>query len=183
MKKVLHISLTIMVFLLAGAAVAHAQDDGQNRGSIRGAVYEDVNGDGVCVNTGVAGENPVVGVDLEFVSSDESTVVNLYTGSDGTFGLVAAGQSIWRVTVKPDTTKWVVTSENPKYVPVLEDSGLVQTGVNFCVQRGGAGNAVIILPQSGAPAQASSGWLLVTAVFGFGLFAAGAVLELKRRLI
>ena len=65
-------------------------------------------------------------------------------------GLAAAGQSYWRVTAKPDATKYVVTSQNPLYAPVYPENGLAQTGYNFCVSQGT--NAVIILPESGAAA-------------------------------
>ncbi|WP_420644136.1 SdrD B-like domain-containing protein [Candidatus Leptofilum sp.] len=171
--------LLLTAFLLLLAGTAQAQSD--ERGSISGAVYKDVNGDGVCVNTGVAGEEPVEGVTIEFVSSDEATVVTLTTADNGTYGLAAAGQSYWRVTAKPDTAKYVVTSENPRYAPVFPNDGLVQTGYDFCVSEGT--NAVIILPESGAAASTSGGsWIVwVTAVFGLALVGMGIFLEWKRR--
>lgn len=183
MKKVAIIITGLLLIPGMLVSMAGAQ---QERGSIRGAVYHDVNGDGVCVGTGVAGEDPVPGIDIEFVSSDEATVITLYTGDDGTYGLVAAGQSIWRVSAKPDPTKWFVTSENPLYVPVLPEDGLVQTGVNFCISQGafigGPGNAVIILPESGAAATGAPGWLAAAGLTGLALVFAGALLEGRRRL-
>lgn len=180
MKKGLLITVLLLFSLGLGIGLISAQE----RGSIRGAVYQDVNGDGVCVETGVDGENPVPDVDIEFVSSDEETVVNLKTGDDGTYGLVAAGQSIWRVTAKPDPTKWFVTSENPLFVPVLPDDGLIQTDVNFCIAGGGTtGNAVIILPESGAAAQTVPFWLVATALGGLSLLFLGILLEGRRRNI
>lgn len=161
------------IFLLAVGTV-QAQDSG----SISGAVYLDVNGDGRCFNTGVTGEVPVQGVTIEFVSSDEATVVTLTTASDGTYGLAAAGQSYWRVTAKPDATKYVVTSQNPLYAPVYPENGLAQTGYNFCVSQGT--NAVIILPESGAAASSSVA-VWVTAVLGLSLIGVGIVLEAKRQ--
>lgn len=182
MKQKTRTSLTVLllsaIFLLLVGTVQAQSDE---RGSISGAVYKDVNGDGVCIDTGVAGEVPVEGVTIEFVSSDEATVVTLTTAENGTYGLAAAGQSYWRVTAKPDATKYVVTSENPRYAPVLPDAGLVQTGVNFCVSEGT--NAVIILPESGAAATATGGnlFIWITAVFGLALIGTGIVLEWKRR--
>jgi hypothetical protein len=126
---------------------------------------------------------PVAGITIEFVSSDEATVVTLTTAENGTYGLAAAGQSYWRVTAKPDAAKYVVTSENPLYAPVFPNEGLVQTGYNFCVSAGT--NAVIILPESGAAASTTSGYLFIwmMAVLGLGLIGTGIVLEWKRRTI
>ena len=170
-------------------------------GSIQGHVYQDVNGDGVCVNSGVEGEVPVEGVAVEFVSSDEETVFTMASGDDGGFGLFAAGQSYWRVTAQPEAG-WVVTSENPLYVPVYPET-LGHTGVDFCVAQGSAaangvvvldsgqtvsvGGAVvsgtILLPEAGASAQANDALtvMLVTAVLGIILFGIGAALEYGRR--
>ncbi|WP_420631227.1 SdrD B-like domain-containing protein [Candidatus Leptofilum sp.] len=169
--------LTACLLLLAGTVQAQTDE----RGSISGAVYKDVNGDGVCVNTGVEGEEPVEGVTIEFVSSDEATVVTLTTAENGTYGLAAAGQSYWRVTAQPDPEKYVVTSENPRFAPVFPEDGLVQTGYDFCVSEGT--NAVIILPESGAAASSGNGNLFVwvTAVFGLALIGTGIFLEWKRR--
>lgn len=181
------IVVATMVCLLLAAASVQAQDSDQ-RGSIRGGVYKDVNGDGRCVNTGVAGEEGVANVEIVFTSSDKATVVTLTTGSDGTYGLVAAGQSIWEVTARPDAAKWVVTSKNPLFVPVLPDPGLVQTDINFCVSQGtngvitqGTNAVIVILPQSGAAATNWQLWVMVTAVTGVILFGTGALLEWRRR--
>lgn len=174
-KQLLLVATAVFLFLLVSGTAVYAQ---QERGSIRGGVYADVNGDGRCVNTGIGGEVGVPNVDVEFVSSDGATVITLYTGDDGTFGLVEAGQSVWKVTAKP--VGWTVTSQNPLYVPVMPDSGLIQTGVNFCISKGA--NAFIILPQSGAPAAHTSPLpiVLATAVFGLILIVSGAGLEVRR---
>lgn len=174
----LAVLLLSAIFMLVVGTVQAQTDE---RGSISGAVYKDVNGDGRCIDTGVTGEVPVEGVTIEFVSSDEATVVTLTTADNGTYGLAAAGQSYWRVTAKPDSTKYIVTSENPLYAPVFPENGLVQTGFNFCVSEGS--NAVIILPESGAAASTAGGsWILwVTAVFGLTLIGTGVALEWKRR--
>lgn len=181
-------SLFTGLLLLALAGLVQAQD--QERGSIRGSVYRDVNGDGFCVNTGVQGEDPVANVPIEFVSSDEATVVTLKTGEDGTYGLVAAGQSIWRVTAKPAATDGIVSSENPRFAPVLPDSGLIQTGVNFCiaggtVAGGGVGNAVIVLPvlpESGAAhVEGIPSIVTLFGALGATFLLLGTALEWRRR--
>jgi hypothetical protein len=172
--------LSAILLLLVGTVQAQGSDTAY----ITGAVYLDVNGDGRCIDTGVEGENPVEGITIEFVSSDEATVVTLTTAKNGTYGLADAGESYWRVSAKPDATKYVVTSENPLYVPVYQDTGLVQTDNNFCVSDGatvGGVNAVIILPESGAAATNNNMIVWVTAVLGLGLIGVGIVLEIKRR--
>lgn len=172
------ITAVVVGLLLLAAATVQAQGTEQ-RGTIRGGVYKDVNSDGRCVNTGIAGEDPVPGVEIVFVSSDKATVVTLTTGDNGTFGLAAAGQSIWEVTARPDATKWIVTSKNPLYVPVLPEPGLVQTDVNFCVSQGT--NAIIVLPASGGTANNWPIGVVMTAVAGLSVFAAGLGLEWHRR--
>lgn len=181
----------ILLLLVVGTAQAQQGEQGDT-GYITGAVYRDVNGDGVCVDTGVEGEGPIEGVTIEFVSSDEATVVTLTTADNGTYGLADAGESYWRVTAKPDATKYFVTSENPLFAPVFPDQGLVQTGYNFCVSDGtyiapGGTNAVIILPilpESGAAATSNNNVIVwVTAVLGLGLIGTGIVLEVKRRAV
>lgn len=172
--KRIGIVAVIAVLLLAVVSV-QAQEE---RGTIRGGVYQDVNGDGACVNTGVAGEDPVAGVDIQFVSSDRATTVTLQSGENGTFGLAAAGQSIWEVTARPDASRWIVTSENPLFVPVLPETGMVQTDVNFCVSQGT--NAIIVLPESGAAGQPNTLIVWLTAVAGLGLLLVGAGLEVRR---
>ena len=123
-----------------------AQASGE-RGTIQGMVYQDVDGNGQCVNTGVTGEGPVAGVDIKFVSSDEQTVLTLQSGPDGIFGLAAAGYSYWGVTAVPGP-EWIVTSEETLNVPLYEDSR-VATDINFCVQAVQSLAAPIFLPAAG----------------------------------
>ncbi|MBE2198875.1 MAG: hypothetical protein IAE79_09710 [Anaerolinea sp.] len=140
-------------------------------GTIRGLVYQDSNGDGKCINTGTAGEGPVAGITVEFVSSDEQTVINLQTGPDGIYGLTAAGYSYWAVSARPGSA-WVVTSEKTRYVPIFEDS-LVATDVNFCVQKAGA--ATVLLPASGA----FVGTFWLTLALAVGIFLIGLGMRLQ----
>lgn len=182
-KRLVYIAVIGLLLLTTATVLAQGADE---PGKLAGAVYTDANGDGVCVGTGVAGENPVPGVEIVFVSSDKATVVSLKTGSDGTYGLAAAGQSIWEVTARPDASKWIVTSRNPLFVPVLPENGLVQTDVNFCISQGGPGgpNAVIVLPQSGAAANNNVPMgVLVTAVLGVLMVLVGIAFEWRRRSV
>ncbi|MEJ2747004.1 MAG: hypothetical protein P8183_03680 [Anaerolineae bacterium] len=177
MKKILSITLLIILSLTLFIGIVQAQE---NRGTIQGLVYQDVDGDGVCVDTGIEGEGPVEGIDVEFTSSDEETVITLYTDEHGIYGLYAAGQSYWRVTAKPNAD-WVVTSENPLYAP-LDNNNRVVTDVNFCVQNVNAasttGTAAVILPESGA---AHNNATTIAALAGVLFVAVGAVLEVRRR--
>ncbi len=173
MRKVLVI---LIVVLLLGALVGslQAQQPGQPRGTIMGVVYEDVNGDGKCVNTGVAGEGPVPNVDVEFVSSDKATVLTMFSSADGAFGLYSAGYSYWQLTARP-TSAWVVTSPNPIYAPIDAEKPAA-SGLFFCVRK--ASQARVVLPASGGAV--GSGGLLATAVAGLTLLASGAALEIRR---
>ena len=175
--------------------VSEESSDSSERGSIQGHVYQDVNGDGVCVNSGVEGEGPISGIPVEFVSSDEQTVITVTSGEDGSFGLFAAGQSNWRVTAQSGNG-WSVVSENPLYVPVYPET-LGHTGVDFCVVQGDAmtGNGVIVidsaegsvlLPEAGAAAELpqngrSLAFVWVTAVFGLLVFLVGAGLQRRQK--
>lgn len=176
----------------SGEGGGEQESDNEKRGSISGFIYEDVNWDGRCVNTGVAGEEPVMGIDVQFVSSDRETVITHYSGANGDFGLYPAGQSYWEITVMPEAG-WTVTTESTVYVPVYPES-LNHENVNFCVARGtnaiinlvGSGQGVALLPESGASAaqrtQASLAfWAAMTAVFGFGFIGVGVYLEHRRR--
>jgi hypothetical protein len=180
MKKTVSVTILLILLFSLVLGVAQAQDP-DKRGTIQGVVYEDVDGDGQCVNTGVEGEGPVANVDVEFVSSDEKTVVTLYTGPEGIYGLYAAGQSYWRVTAKPNAD-WVVTSENPLYAP-LDDDNRAVVNVNFCVQKANAATtttttAAVLLPESGASNYSVTA---VAAFIGSLLMVAGAIMEYRRR--
>ena len=188
MKKVWTIGVALLLFLVIGVSMVSAQENG----SVRGSVYQDVNGDGKCVNTGVSGEVPVAGVNLEFMNTGNDWKVTLYSGDNGTYGLVAAGFGYWRVTAQPNS-EWYVTSTNPVYAAIDKDKPLA-LNVDFCVAR--LYSPIIpvypiypglplppVLPESGAAANSGSG-AMGTAVFAFiglGLVAAGIGLEWQRR--
>ncbi len=177
MKRFLSTTLFIILVLAFTIGVVQAQD---SRGTIQGVVYQDVNGDGKCLDTGVEGEGPVENIDVEFVSSDEKTIITLYTDIYGKYGLYAAGHSYWRVTAKPNAD-WVVTSENPLYGPIDNDN-LVVTDVNFCVQKAGTvftgGTAAIILPVSGA---SHNNFTTIALFTGLLLILAGLALKWRRQ--
>lgn len=196
MARTIKINVTVGLFLLLFFNVTHAQEprptptnipqianqDSTDRGTIQGMVYQDVNGDGRCFNTGVAGEGPVEGIPIELVSSDEETVITLYSGTEGAYGLYAAGQSYWAVTAKPGA-EWIVTSQATLYAPIFEDSQ-AQTDINFCVQKttaqvqGGQGRVVAVLPEAGSP---SSPGLSVAAGTGLLLIVAGLALQWREK--
>ena len=143
-------------------------------GTIQGMVYEDLDGDGQCFQTGEAGEGPLANINMEFVSSDEKTVINLQTDENGVYGLAAAGYSYWAVSPQPDAS-WVVASEETLYVPIFADS-LAATDVNFCLLK--ASSAQVLLPESGSsfPAAILTGSLaigLMLLLAGMGLIRAG----------
>ncbi|MCA9970887.1 MAG: hypothetical protein KC425_11765 [Anaerolineales bacterium] len=173
MKKVIWITLALALVLLPLAGTLQAQE--KTTGAIMGVVYQDVNGDGKCVDTGVAGEGPVGSVNVEFVSSDEKTILTMYSSPDGAFGLFAAGFSYWKLTARP-SADWVVTSANPIYAPIDADSPAV-SGLIFCVQK--ASTVRVVLPQSGA--LGGAGLLAATAVLGTTTLATGLFLQLRRR--
>jgi hypothetical protein len=189
MKKVWTIGLAFVLLLALFVNAVSAQDNG----SVRGAVYEDVNGDGKCVNTGVTGEKPVANVNLEFLNTGGDWKVTLYTGENGTFGLVAAGFGYWRVTAQPNS-EWYVTSQNPVYVAIDSDKPLAQD-VNFCVSRLYSPITPIfpvfpvypvypapVLPESGAANSGLGSWgTAVFALAGLSLIVVGLGLEWQRR--
>ncbi len=199
-KKYSFVLITAVFLMLISGISVFAQGDDEGKGvdpnarSIRGSVYLDVNLDGKCVNTGVEGEVAVVGIPVEFASSDGKHVITLQTGDDGTYGLVAVGHDNWTVTAKPNAAEYVVTSTNP-LTASISDENHIETGVDFCVTNGSGASGIVggapgiivlpvVLPESGAPAQSVNivGLLvLATAVFGLALIAIGAGLEWRRR--
>jgi hypothetical protein len=118
MKKLAFpIILFMTIFLMSGSLLAMPSDP--ERGTIRGTIYLDVNGDGSC-RSGNSGEGvPVPNIDLTFdtVSDDQSAV--LYSGSNGTYGLPSAGKGTWLVTAVPNPALWTVTSTNPLRVYLI----------------------------------------------------------------
>lgn len=132
-KRSIAVTISLLI-LFAMVMVAGAQVNSGSRGTIRGAVYIDVDGDGQCINTGVSGENPAPNIDIFFTNGLNR--ITLFTGSNGTYGLAAAGRGQWIVTANPNIA-WRVTSPNPLFVNVSPQAGLVQTNINFCVQPTG----------------------------------------------
>lgn len=197
MKKIITINVALVLLLVMVVGAVSAYDD--EHGTIRGAIYQDVNGDGHCVNTGVAGEEPLAGITLEFVSSDGQHIVHLYTGENGTYGLANAGLSNWKVTAQPNS-EWVVTSTNPQYA-LIDSNNQEALDVNFCVAKvgywygpvqpvqpiypGGQVPPSVVLPESGASAvNHNIGLLTAVAALGGSIFIMlGLGLEVKRRRI
>lgn len=151
-----------------------------NDGSIRGTVYEDQDGNGVC-----GAEDPTVSdIPLQFVSNDGNTALYLKSGADGTYGLVAAGYGTWQVSADPPAP-WRVTSANPRQL-FLSTSDRTALNINFCLRSGTTtevADGVVLLPTAGASATTSAVPFLVAGLLGVFFIAAGLGLKLKGRPI
>ena len=173
MKK-LFLAILLLV-LLGSVSTVLAQEEGS--GTIRGGVYVDVNGDGKCVGTGVAGEVGVANVPLTFTNSDGKIVMDHTTGSDGTFGLVAVGESYWTVAVKPGTG-WKVTS-SPTLFALINTNNKMTENINFCIQSTTqTGRQTTVLPQAGG--EVGAGLTAVVATFALLFIALGLILQARR---
>lgn len=179
-KKVLIGFILALVTVMSTAALISAQT---YNGSIRGTVYMDTNGNGVCGPD--EGEVTHPGVPIEFVSDDGEYTTYLATGDDGTYGLVAAAYGTWKVSARPNANDFVVTSEPTLNVFVGSEEP-VALNINFCIQATDAettadANATTtnaVLPQAGG--QFDSTLYIIAAVLGAALFAAGAFYSLRR---
>lgn len=171
-KKGLFILLLVGLVLSLAAPMIQAQSQEPFR-SIRGSVREDTDGDGKC-DTGAA----VVGVPIEFISNDGQWTHVLYTGDDGSYGLVSVGLGTWTVTAKPPA-EWVVTSAKV-LKPFISDTAPVALNVNFCVRKAAAvaQPGTTVLPQSGAGMPTP---LVVGLVGGVMFLLTGVMLEGRRR--
>lgn len=154
MNKILRLSLMSLVFAMVLTSNLLAMSNSNEQGTIRGSVYLDVDGDGRCVETGVAGELPVPNIDLTFAILESGSSVSLYSGSNGTYGLPSVGQGDWVVTAVPNPAFWQVTSTNPRFVKVAPADGLVQLNVDFCVTP--APGVSVTSAMLGTPPEAAS---------------------------
>ena len=188
-----------LILVLMGSGLAQAQEtsnDGEVRGSIRGTVTEDRNGDGRCDG---AEDAAVVGIPIEFTSTDGQHILFLQSGDDGTYGLVAAGLGTWTVTVRPPEN-YVATSNPVRQVTLTAEQGLV-TGVDYCVrQRGVPGGPMggpghggpmrppgphhppVLLPESGAAGMSGSTGLWIAGLVGVLFVGVGLVLSGRNRI-
>ncbi len=166
-------TLTILLLILMLAGVAQAQSSG----TVRGTVYQDTNADGVCVGTG---EPVLAGVSVQLATADGQTTVNLESGSDGTYGMVAAGFGTWHVTAAPGEG-FTVTSQQTRSV-TIGSSQPEATGADFCVAQVTTTSVetATTLPASGASAAPG---LLAAVAMGVAFIMIGAGLELRRRLL
>ena len=141
--------------------------------SIRGSVREDKDGDGKCSDGAT-----ITGVPIEFVSNDGQWSHVLYTGDDGSYGLVAVGDGTWTVTAKP-AADWVVTSAK-SLKPVISDEQPVVLNVSFCVRKTSAvtGSGTTILPQSGSALPTG---MVISVTTGILFLMTGLVMEGRRR--
>lgn len=126
MKKGIQASLLLMLALMLATAVVSA--DTMRKGTIRGTVYVDADGNGVCG----AGDTAVANINIRFTTTNGQNAVTLFTGQNGTYGLVSVGQGNWVVTAQP-SSQWRITSTNPLSLQVSEPNTLIRTNINFCV--------------------------------------------------
>jgi hypothetical protein len=166
--------ILVLLGLVLWMIVPIASAQGVNK-SIRGSVREDKDGDGKCSDGAT-----ITGVPIEFVSNDGQWSHVLYTGDDGTYGLVAVGDGTWTVSAKP-TADWVVTSAK-SLKPVISDEQPVVLNVSFCVRKTSAvaGGGTTILPQSGSPISTS---IILGLSTGVMFLLAGLVMEGRRRWV
>lgn len=184
MRKFIVALMAGLVVAAAGVSLAMAQS---YNGSIRGTVYLDANGDGLCVDTG---EETHPGVPIEFVSNDGEWSTYLATGDDGTYGLVAAAYGTWTVSARPNANDFVVTSATTQSVFIGEEEP-VALNIDFCIQEIDgpitAGTEIAtftattatFLPSSGAAADNAPYYVALAG--GLLLVIAGGVLQVKQR--
>lgn len=153
------------------APTAVPASDTPANGSIRGTVYQDTNQNGQCGS----GDPVVADIPIQFVSNDGETVLFLQSGSDGTFGLVAAGYGTWQVSAQPPAP-WRVTSTTPQPAFLDNDNRVVQ-GVDFCVTNTAvtATSSLVLLPTAGA--QANNAIFIWATLTGALLILAGLALK------
>ncbi|MCP4427540.1 MAG: hypothetical protein GY803_23890 [Chloroflexi bacterium] len=166
MKRALPVVLFfVLVISLFGAAnLAQAQSD-DGRIFIRGAVYEDKNGDGKCFDTG---EAPLADIPLELSQVNSEDVYHYRTDADGLYGGEGLAWGSWLATVKPPAGS-VVTSDNPLNVYIHNTEAGV-SGVVFCVSQ--SSQVTVLLPESGGssplPAALAALAVLGLLLIGFG---------------
>ena len=179
MNKKVRFGLVLALLLTLFATAVQAQ----SRGSIRGSVLEDTDGDGKCEDGA-----PIHGMTLQFRSTHaDNTTVYLQSGSNGTYGLVAAGLGTWEVTAMPNDD-YKITSDMTVTTFIDENEPLA-LNVNFCAQKtdgsssGGSDGGNTVLPESGGTPVANSNGIAITlaAALGAMLFVAGATIEVRRR--
>ncbi|MEM7333716.1 MAG: CAP domain-containing protein [Chloroflexota bacterium] len=132
MKKPLRASLIfIAIFIFVSTSFVNAALE--DRGSIRGTFYQDLDGNGICGS----GDTAVAGFGIDFSSSDGSITISLVTGTNGTYGLVGSGLGTWTVQAVAPSSSWQITSANPVKV-TIDASDPIATNIDFCVQGGGS---------------------------------------------
>lgn len=158
-KRIWGLAAAVIILLLSATVVLAqtppiptAVPTPESNGSIRGTVYLDTNGNGICPDQG----EPIhVGVPIEFISDDGKWSTFLQTGDDGTYGLVAAGYGTWKVSARPNANDFVVTSK-PTLNVFLSSEEPLALNINFCIRKtSGAKTAAVgptVLPAAGAAA-------------------------------
>jgi hypothetical protein len=176
MRNVIWIT-SIAIFLYALMTIPHTTQAQEEKGTISGTVYRDINANGICVNEGEP--RVAANIPMELVSDDVGELLRITTAADGSYAYTTDALGLWSVTVVPGEN-WRVTSQQTLEV-VLSTDSLNATGIDFCIieieQSSGGGGTT--LPESGAPVAPA---LLIASVIGFILIAAGASLLLVNHL-
>lgn len=126
MKKTIFLTL-LFVSLLALITTISAQES--QRGVIRGAVFRDTNGDGLCQD-----KAPFSGASVILESASNDVKIRVYTARSGTYTVRSLAQGRWTASVFAVNREWQAVSQNRRQVELSPAAGLVQTGLNFCMQ-------------------------------------------------
>ena len=167
MKKYAWIIAVMVMALTVGTMNVFAQDD---RGNISGRVYNDLDGNGVCADTG----EPGVGDFVIQASSIEGNEMAVTTQSDGNYQLTTVTFGTWTVRVVPGES-WRVTSSREHQV-VVNAENRETTGIDFCITQ-----QQTVPPDGGAPIAQP---MVIAALASFGLLTAGFIVSwLGKRVI
>lgn len=158
MKKYAWIIPVTVMALIVGTLNVLAQG---NRGNISGRVYNDLDGNGVCVDTGEPGVGDIPVLSL----STQGNQMAVTTLSDGNYQLTTVAFGTWTVRVQPGAN-WRVTSQR-EYQVVVNEENRETTGIDFCITQQQS-----VPPDGGAPIAQP---LAIAALVGFGLLTAGAI--------
>ncbi len=161
-------------FDIDGVAFCIVRETQNVSGTISGVVFNDVDANAVCRDTGESG---AAGIPLQLVNLADNQTINLTSDGGGFYELTNANAGTWQVTVNPGSA-WRVTSQQTRQVVISSDSP--DSGQNdFCiVQVSGSGGSQPVLPESGAPLAPN---LIAAALLGILLFGAGAALFVRAR--
>lgn len=128
MKKLIFITiLTASLFSLISVLSAQESEPG----SIRGAVFQDTNGDGLCQDS-----TPLPGISIDLELLGTGTRVRVFSDAGGKYSVQSAAQGTWRLNAFSANRRWGAVSANPLQLKVTPETGIHRTGANFCMGFG-----------------------------------------------